>query len=59
MQARASKPPLDIGLSKAKKEGLVESCNEVHFGYMENMVSDQLLVLFGESCLQRTKAANI
>ena len=46
MQARASEPFLDIGLSEAKKEGLVESCNEVHFGHMENVVSDQLLVLF-------------
>ena len=40
MQARASEPSLDIGLSKAKKEGLVESYNKVHFGYIENVVSN-------------------
>ena len=45
MQARAFETSFDIGLSEAKKEGLVESCNEVHFGHMENVVSDQVLVL--------------
>ena len=59
MQARASEPFLDIGLSEGGKEGLVKSCNEVLFCNMEDMISDEVLVLFGKGCLQRTKAANI
>jgi hypothetical protein len=44
MQARTSKPCLDISLSEGSKEGLLEGCNEVHLYNMEDIVSDQVLV---------------
>ncbi len=51
MQARASEPCLDIGLSEGGKEGLVKSCNEVLLCNMEDMVFDKVLVLFWKGCL--------
>jgi hypothetical protein len=45
MQARTSKPRLDISLSEGSKEGLLEGCNEVHLCNMEDMISNQVLVL--------------
>jgi hypothetical protein len=45
MQARASKACLDIGFSEGSKEGLLKGCNKDDFCNIEDMVSDQVLVL--------------
>ena len=45
MQARPSESCLDIGLSEGSKEGLLESCDEVYLCNVEDMVSDQVLIL--------------
>ena len=45
MQARASKACLDIGFSEGSKEGLLKGCNKVDLCDIEDMVSDQVLVL--------------
>ena len=45
MQARTSKPYFNIGLIEGSKEGLLKGCNKVDLCDMEDMVSDQVLVL--------------
>ena len=45
MQARPSKSCLDIGLSEASKEGLLEGYNKIHLYNIEDIVSNQVLVL--------------
>jgi hypothetical protein len=45
MQARTSKPCLDIGLSEGSKEGLFKGCNKVYLCNIEDMISNQVLVL--------------
>jgi len=40
MQARTSKPCLDISLSKGSKEGLLKGYNKVHLYNIEDMISD-------------------
>jgi len=45
VQARASESCLDIGFSEGSKEGLLEDYNKVCLCNMEDMVSDQVLIL--------------
>jgi hypothetical protein len=46
MQARTPKSCLDISLSEGSKEGLLKGCDKVDLYNMEDMVSNQVLVLF-------------
>jgi hypothetical protein len=45
MQARTSKPYFNIGLSEGSKEGLFKGYNKVYLYNIEDMISDQVLVL--------------
>ena len=45
MQARPSESCLDISLSEGSKEGLSESYDKVYLYNIEDIVSDQVLIL--------------
>ncbi len=46
MQARASEACLDVALSERSKEGCVKGSQKVFLADMEDMVFDEVLVLF-------------